>query len=445
MAAQVAIVGRPNVGKSTLFNRLAGRRLALVDDRPGVTRDRREQTARWGALDLTLVDTAGLEGAAKSELAAKMLAQTETAVAKAELVLFVIDARAGVTALDRDIAQDLHRLGARVVVVANKAEGRAGSDGVIDAFALGLGEPIAVSAAHGEGMVELYQAMVDALGIGPETAPAPAEAPLRLAIVGRPNTGKSTLLNSLIGEERMITGPDPGVTRDAIAVDWRYHDRAIRLVDTAGIRKRPRVVERLEQISVADSLRAIRAAEVAILVIDAVQGLERQDLTVANLVIDEGRALVVAANKWDLVADPTERRRAIEDRLTSGLSQLPGVELCPISAARGAGIDRLMAAVLRVHALWNRRQPTAALNRWLADAVAFHPPPLVRGRRIKLRYLTQVTTRPPTFVLFASVIKGLPDSYQRYLVNEMRRAFALPGIPIRLLLRAGKNPYVKDV
>ena len=447
MPFSVAIVGRPNVGKSTLFNRLVGRRLALVDETPGVTRDRRTGDAHLGDLRFTVIDTAGFEEARGDSLPARMRAQTERAVAEADLALLLIDARAGVIPLDAEFANLLRKSATPVVLVANKCEGRLGAAGVVDAFALGLGEPVAISAEHGEGLADLYDAIAPyAAAAGAEEAPAADEETgvLQLAIVGRPNVGKSTLINRLLGEERLLTGPEPGITRDAIAVAWRTRGRDIRLVDTAGLRRRARVAEKLEKLSVEDTLRAIRFAQVVVLVLDANDMLERQDLTIARLVIDEGRALVIAANKWDLVMDKTAALARLRDRIETSLPQLRGLRPVTISALAGKNLDRLLDAVLAAYELWNRRVPTAALNRWLGDAVEAHPPPLVAGRRLKLRYGAQIKTRPPTFALFVSRPEKLPDSYSRYLVNSLRDSFDLPGVPIRLQLRKGKNPYAPE-
>jgi len=447
MPFSVAIVGRPNVGKSTLFNRLVGRRLALVDETPGVTRDRRTGDAHLGDLRFTVIDTAGFEEARGDSLPARMRAQTERAVAEADLALLLIDARAGVIPLDAEFANLLRKSATPVVLVANKCEGRLGAAGVVDAFALGLGEPVAISAEHGEGLADLYDAIAPyAAAAGAEEAPAADEETgvLQLAIVGRPNVGKSTLINRLLGEERLLTGPEPGITRDAIAVAWRYRGRDIRLVDTAGLRRSARVAEKLEKLSVEDTLRAVRFAQVVVLVLDANDMLERQDLTIARLVIDEGRALVIAANKWDLVMDKTAALARLRDRIETSLPQLRGLRPVTISALAGKNLDRLLDAVLAAYELWNRRVPTAALNRWLGDAVEAHPPPLVAGRRLKLRYGAQIKTRPPTFALFVSRPEKLPDSYSRYLVNSLRDSFDLPGVPIRLQLRKGKNPYAPE-
>ncbi len=454
MSLSVAILGRPNVGKSTLFNRLVGHRMALVDDAPGLTRDRREGEARIADLEFRAIDTAGLEEAAPASLAGRMQAQTVRALAAADVALLVIDARAGVTEADRHFADWLRRSGKVVVLVANKTEGRATLPGVGEAYRLGLGDPVPISAEHGEGLAGLYERLApfareslspEALphGTGLDALPQQAEPtkPLLLAIVGRPNVGKSTLVNRLIGEERLLTGPEAGITRDAIGVDWVWRGRAIRLVDTAGMRRRPRVEGRIEQLSVADALRAIRFAETVVLVLDALQPLERQDLTIGRLVAEEGRALVIAATKWDIVADAAATLKRLRERLLISLPQLEGVPVVPVSGLTGRGLDRMMEAVDAADEIWNRRVPTGELNRWLAATQQRHPPPLVAGRRLRLRYMTQVNTRPPSFALFASKPSELPLSYRRYLVNALREAFGLPGTPIRLMLRHGKNPY----
>ena len=447
MGLAVAIVGRPNVGKSTLFNRLCGRRAAIVDAIPGVTRDRREGEAALADLRFRAIDTAGLEDAPPDTLEAAMRDQTARAVADAGVVLFLIDARAGVTPLDRHFADWLRSARDKVILVANKCEGRDGEAGAVEAYELGLGEPVAISAEHGEGMVELYESLRDRVGPaeaneaaagGPEIAP---EQPVALAILGRPNVGKSTLVNRLLGEERMLTGPEPGVTRDAIAVEWRWQGTAVRLVDTAGIRRRPRVTGVLEKAAVADALRAIRFAEVAVLVIDATQPLERQDLALARQVVDEGRALVIAANKWDLVTDRQKARRLIAERLEESLPQARGVAVVALSALGGDGVERLMPAVVAAHAVWNRRLPTGPLNRFLDQLVARHAPPASGGRAVRVRYITQVKARPPSFALFVNRAGALPESWVRYLVNALREEFDLPGVPIRILTRVGRNPF----
>ena len=446
MTATVVIVGRPNVGKSTLFNRLVGRRLALVDDEPGVTRDRREGEARLFDLAFRVIDTAGLEEAFDESLEARMRAQTEAAVAAADLALFLIDARAGVTPLDRHFAGWLRRGATPVLLLANKCEGRAGEAGLAEAYALGLGDPVELSAEHALGLSDLHDAMSQILApeAGVEQAELPEEADeriLQLAIVGRPNVGKSTLVNRLLGEERLLTGPEAGITRDAIAVDWTYKDRTLRLVDTAGLRRRPRVTGKVEQLSVADTLRAVRFAQVVVLVVDAEAPMEKQDLTIAAMVVEEGRALVIAVNKWDLCADRQAVMKALQDRLERSLPQTRGLPVVTISALQGRNLDRLLDAVLAAYDVWNRRIPTAELNRWLEAVTAAHPPPAPQGRRIRLKYITQAKARPPTFAIFCSKPADLPGSYLRYLENALRDDFALPGTPIRLQLRKGRNPY----
>jgi GTP-binding protein len=445
-----AIIGRPNVGKSTLFNRLVGQRLALVDDTPGVTRDRREGAAHLADLAFRVIDTAGLEERADDSLEARMRRQTEQAIADADIALFLIDARVGVTPVDKHFADWLRRGKTPVLLLANKAEGRGGHAGLYEAFELGLGEPIAISAEHGEGLADLHEALAPFVDGVPRAAeppegeaslPGEAEKPLQLAIVGRPNVGKSTLINRLIGEERLLTGPEAGITRDAIAIDWRWRDRRLRIFDTAGMRRRPRVEGKLEKLSVGDTLRAIRFAEVVVLVLDAEQPIEKQDLTIARMVEEEGRALVLAASKWDAVADKPATQRLLGDRVMRSLPQLQGLAAVPVSGKTGQGLDRLMEVVVATHAVWNRRIPTPQLNRWLAAVQEHHPPPLVDGRRLKLRYMTQANIRPPTFALFASKPADLPETYRRYLVNLMRTDFDLPGVPVRMMLRKGKNPY----
>jgi GTP-binding protein len=450
MALTVAIIGRPNTGKSTLFNRLVGHRLALVDDTPGVTRDWREGEARLADLSFHVVDTAGLEEAAPGSLEARMQEQTARALERADVALLLIDARVGITPLDRHFADLLRRGRTPVVLVANKAEGRSGGSGALEAFALGLGEPVAISAEHGEGMAELYAALAPFAVRGEEPVAAARdgedghERPLQLAIIGRPNVGKSTLVNRLLGEERVLTGPEAGITRDAIATLWQWRDRPVRLIDTAGLRRRPKVEGKLEKLSVADTLRAIRFAEVTVLVVDATQGLEKQDLAIAELVESEGRALVLAVNKWDAVEDKSAALRRLRDRLETSLPQLSGLRVVTLSALSGAGVAKLMPAVLETHAVWNRRIATPRLNRWLAHVQERHPPPLVSGRRLKLRYMAQANIRPPTFALFASKPGELPEAYRRYLVNLLREDFDLPGVPIRMMLRKGGNPYAEQ-
>ncbi len=446
MPPLVVIAGRPNVGKSTLFNRLAGRRLALVSDTPGVTRDRKEAEALLRGRQVRLVDTAGLEEAAPETLAGRMRQGAGVATAAADLVVFVVDARAGVTPADRHFAQWLRRQGRSVLLVANKAEGRSARSSVLDAFELGFGEPVAVSAEHGEGISELMSEIADRLPLPQEiSAEVPEEGvrPLKLAIVGRPNAGKSTLLNRLIGEERMLTGPEPGLTRDAVSVMLGDPAGPIELVDTAGLRRKARIEAPLEKLAVGAAIGALKLAEVVVLVVDATEGLHDQDLQIAQLIEREGRACLIALNKWDAVADRSVARRAVTERLEMSLTQLRGVPVVPLSAMTGAGMDRLLPAVRRAHAVWNTRLPTAGLNRWFEQALARHAPPLVSGRRLKLRYITQAKARPPTFVAFGTRAEQLPEDYQRYLVNSLREAFELPGTPIRLQLRGTRNPYAE--
>jgi GTP-binding protein len=448
MSFTIAIVGRPNVGKSTLFNRLVGARRALVDDEPGVTRDRREGEGRLGDLSFKVIDTAGLEEAKRESLSAKMQAQTKAAMAQADAVLFLVDSRAGAMAADRIFADLVRRSGKPAILVANKCEGRAGEAGALESYALGLGEPVAISAEHGEGLTGLYDALRAAL---PEATAKPAskenraaaaeDAPIRLAVVGRPNTGKSTLINRLFGEERMLTGPEAGITRDAIAVDVDWRNRHLRIHDTAGLRRRSRVVGKLEKLSVADALNAIRFAEVVIVLVDAQALFEEQDIRIADLVEREGRAVVIGVNKVDMVEREAGARARLREAADQALPQIKGVPVVALSARTGEGIEALMTAVIEAHAVWNRRVPTAALNRFLAEATAAHPPPAAKGRKLRLDYITQPKTRPPTFVLFSSRARELPETYRRYLINALREAFALPGTPIRLALRAKANPY----
>jgi GTP-binding protein len=448
MRLRLAIVGRPNVGKSTLFNRLAGRAMAIVDDQPGVTRDRRFGTGRLGDLDLHLIDTAGFEDMTDESLQARMQAQTERAIEEADVCLLVIDAREGITPLDRTFAEVLRRRGGPVVLAANKAEGRAGEGGVLDAYSLGLGEPIAISASHGEGLSDLYDALA-AFAVEEAEEPEDGEdearddKPIRIAIVGKPNAGKSTLVNRLIGEERLLTGPEAGITRDAIPVDWSWEGRPIRLVDTAGLRRKAKVQEKLEKLSTQDTIRAITFAEVVLLIMDAQHPLEIQDLQIADLVEREGRALVFVLAKWDLIADPQARLKALQEEVDRALPQLRGAPLVALSAETGRGLDRLMPAVLRVHRDWSVKVKTRDLNDWLKVAVQRHPPPAVNGRRIKPKYMAQTKARPPTFVLIASRAEQLPDSYRRYLINGIRQSFDLPGVPIRLSVKKGANPYAE--
>jgi GTP-binding protein len=444
MTIKLAIVGRPNVGKSTLFNRLAGKKLALVDDTPGVTRDRREAKGRLGDLDFTLIDTAGFEDATDASLEARMRAQTEIAIRDADIILFLIDARAGVLPLDESFAALLRRANKPVVLAANKVEGRAGDVGISEAYALGLGEPIALSAEHGEGMGELYAAIA-----AHEKAPADEDAakaarPINLAIIGRPNAGKSTLVNALIGEDRLLVGPEAGITRDSISIDWQWRGKSYKLVDTAGIRKKAKVQGKLERMSVGDSLHALKFAEVCVLVMDANEAFEKQDLSIADLIVREGRALVFCLAKWDTIADPRAHFEELKLVARESLPQARGAPLVTVAAQAGVGLDRLMKAVEEAHEDWTARVKTKDLNEWLYDTIARHPPPAVGGKRIKPRYLTQIKARPPTFVLIASRADEMPESYKRYLVNGMRDAFGLHASPIRLIVKAGKNPFVDE-
>ena len=447
MSFTVAIVGRPNVGKSTLFNRLVGRRVALVDDQPGVTRDRREGEARLGDLDFTVIDTAGFEQAGAETLPGRMRAQTETAIAQADAVFFVMDARAGVLPDDRAFASLVRKSGKPAVLVVNKMEGRAGESGRLEAYSLGLGEPIPLSAEHNEGLPDLYDALREAL---PEkTAEAiervddDGEHPIRVAIVGRPNAGKSTLINRLIGEERLLTSPEAGTTRDSIAVDLEWHGHQFRLHDTAGLRRRSRIDEKIEKLSVGETLNAVRFAEVVVVLLDVDNAFEEQDQKIADLIESEGRAVVIGVNKWDLKDRNPGDITKLREKAREKLMQLPDVPLVAVSALTGEGLDRLMQAIIDAHAVWNRRIPTSALNRWFEDATSAHPPPAVSGRRLRLNYITQVTSRPPTFVVFCTRADAVPDAYKRYLVNSLRDTFELPGTPIRLTLREKANPFEK--
>ena len=479
MALKVAIIGRPNVGKSTLFNRLTGTKHALVDDTPGVTRDRREGDGRIADLTFRIVDTAGLEDAQDDSLEGRMRRQTEAAVQQADLVLMMIDARAGVTPLDAHFADWLRRVKVPVTVLANKCEGRGGLAGLGEAYGLGLGEPVPISAEHGEGMGELYDIIRARIEADPvlaaelaaqydEEEPFPEEVeegvelddadleedailkdtgpkgPLKLAIVGRPNVGKSTLVNRLLGEDRLLTGPEAGITRDAIEVPWTYKGREIHLIDTAGLRRKARVVEKLERMSTTDSMRAVRFAQVVMLVLDGEQMLEKQDLAIARTVLEQGRALIIAVNKWDAVADKNAAGQRLRDRLDTSLTQVRGVPWIAVSALRGTNLDKLLDAVFDIYDVWNTRIPTSRLNRWLERMVEQHPPPLSKGRRLRLRYMTQVKARPPTFAAFVSQADELPESYVRYLIGGLRDEFGLAGVPIRVNLRKRRNPYVDD-
>jgi GTPase len=450
MSFAIAIIGRPNVGKSTLFNRLVGQKLALVDDQPGVTRDRREGEARLGDLTFTIIDTAGLDEGVKGSLTARMQEQTETAIKSADALMFLIDARAGLTPADRAFADFARRANKPVLLLANKSEGKHGEAGAMEAYALGLGEPIQVSAEHGEGLGELYDALRALMPEPAEEEPAQddgegdeedTQKPIRVAIVGRPNAGKSTLINRLLGEERLLTSPEAGTTRDAIAVEIAWQGRGFRVFDTAGLRRRSRIEEKLEKLSVADALRAVRFAEVVVLMIDAERRFEEQDLRIADLIEREGRALVIAVNKWDLMDGKGGQIAALRTDADHWLPQVASVPVVAVSGLMGDGIDRLMRAIEQAYAVWNKRVPTAALNRWFEQATSANPPPAVSGRRLKLNYITQTKARPPSFVLLCSRADAVPDSYLRYLVNSLRAAFELPGTPVRITLREKQNPF----
>ncbi|MBT3703935.1 MAG: ribosome biogenesis GTPase Der [Alphaproteobacteria bacterium] len=461
MTATVAIIGRPNVGKSTLFNRLVGRRLALVDDTPGVTRDRREGEGRISDMEFRLIDTAGLEVGPEDSLQDRMWSQTKAALQEADVGLMMIDARTGLTTADEHFAEILRRADTPVILVANKCEGRQGQSGMLESYSLGLGDPIALSAEHGEGIGELYDALLPYVGRADEedefaelevaaglaldeegqTEEEDVGGPIQMAIVGRPNVGKSTLINRLLGEERLITGPEAGLTRDSISVEWEWGGQRIKLVDTAGLRKKARVQEKLERMSTADTTRSIRYAQIVVLVIDGQAPMEKQDLTIAAMVINEGRSLVIAVNKWDVVENRKDTMQSLYERLEKSLPQVRGVPVVPFSALTGSRMNTLMPAVIGAYDTWNRRISTGKLNRWLSIVTEAHPPPAARGRRVRLRYATQAKTRPPTFVVFASVPEALPESYTRYLVNDIRKVFDLPGTPIRLMLRTSENPY----
>jgi GTP-binding protein len=456
MLPTVAIVGRPNVGKSTLFNRLVGKKLALVDDQPGVTRDRREGQAHLLGLDFTIIDTAGYEDEDPQSLPGRMRLQTQAAVENCDVALFLVDARAGVTPLDEEIARWLREGDAPVVLVANKAEGKASEGGVMEAFGLGLGEPIPFSAEHGQGLADLFQALLPHLEREDEEG-ADAEddseadiesAPLKLAIVGRPNAGKSTLINMLLGENRLLTGPEAGITRDSIAVDWSWTsregvERPVRLIDTAGMRKRAKVQDKLEKLAVSDGLNAVNFAEVVVLLLDATRGLEAQDLRIADKVLEEGRALVIALNKWDTVENGSALYQGIKQALSDGLAQVRGVPIMTVSAATGKGLDDLIHVAFETRTAWSQRISTGILNRWFERALEANPPPAPGGKRIKLRYITQNKTRPPTFVLFGTRLDELPESYRRYLVNGIRKELGFGAVPVRLTLRSAKNPFGK--
>jgi GTP-binding protein len=438
----VAIIGRPNVGKSTLFNRLVGKKLALVDDSPGVTRDRREGEASLLGLDFRVIDTAGYEDEDPATLPGRMRAQTVAAVRDADAALFLIDARAGVTPLDEEIGRWLRSETTPVILAANKAEGRAGESGILEAYALGLGDPVPISAEHGEGVVDLFEHLQPYIERDEAEGEADdAEGPLKLAIVGRPNAGKSTLINRILDQERLITGPEAGITRDSIAIDWEWQGKPVRLIDTAGMRKKAKVDDKLEKLSVADARRAVDFAEVVVLLLDGTRGLEAQDLRIADNVLKEGRALVIAINKWDAAESQSALFNGIKAALEEGLSQARGVPLLTVSGKTGKGVDTLLGAAFEVREIWSKRVSTGQLNRWFEEAVEKNPPPAPKGQRIKLRYITQVGTRPPTFVLFGTRVDQLPDSYLRYLINGLRKELGFGSVPIRLSARASKNPF----
>ena len=458
---QIIIIGRPNVGKSTLFNRLIGKKLALVDDQPGVTRDRRFGEAHLLGLDFTIVDTAGWEDQDPASLPGRMRMQTEVSLQGADLALFVIDSRAGVTPLDQEIARWLHGSTVPVVLVANKAEGKAGDYGLYESFALGFGDPVALSAEHGEGLGDLFEALLpyfegekherfDEAVVDDQGDEDDPSRPLKLAIVGRPNAGKSTLINAMLGEDRLLTGPEAGITRDSIAVDWQWIDpktgdhRAVRLIDTAGMRKKARIVEKLEKMAVADARHAVDFAEVVVLLLDATLGLEHQDLKIASMALEEGRALIIAINKWDVAEGPSALFNGIRTALDEGLAQVKGVPVLTVSARTGKGLDALIAAAFELRVAWSKRVSTGLLNRWFDDALSANPPPAPGGKRIKMRYITQAKTRPPGFIVFGTRLDLLPESYRRYLINGIRRELGFAAVPIRLTLRSAANPFSKD-
>ena len=443
MSFTVVIAGRPNVGKSTLFNRLTGKQHALVDDQPGVTRDRREGAASLGGMEFTIIDTAGLEDAAEGSLAARMSAQTVNAIDDADVTLLVVDGRAGITPIDKHFAMLVRKKKGKVILVVNKAEGGKASNTIAESYSLGFGEPVSISAAHGEGLSDLYDALAPFAKEEAEEAPVEdINTIMQIAIVGRPNVGKSTLVNKLLGEDRVLTGPEAGITRDAIAVDFEFEGRAIKLVDTAGMRRKSNVTVKVEKLAVADSLRAIQYAHVVILVIDAQAPMEKQENNIASLVEQEGRAMIVAINKWDTVKDKPAYLKAINEILEKTLPQLKGVEVVPISAETGFQVSKMLKTCFKVYELWNKQIGTGALNRWLESALEIHAPPLISGRRVKIRYMIQKCARPPSFILFCNT-SDVPDSYIRYLVNSMRESFKLPSVPIRVKIKKNKNPYTE--
>ena len=444
----VAIIGRPNVGKSTLFNRLVGKRLALVDDQPGVTRDRREGEAHLLGLDFRVIDTAGYEDEDAQSLPGRMRQQTEAAVAEADVALFLIDARAGLTPLDEEIARWLRASDTPIILGANKAEGRAGESGILESLSLGMGDPVQLSAEHGDGVADLFEALLPHIERVQAELDAAEEAeagdpPLKLAIVGRPNAGKSTLINRMLGQNRLLTGPEAGITRDSIAIDWEWEGRPVRLIDTAGMRKRAKVQDKLEKLAVSDGLNAVNFAEVVVLLLDATRGLEAQDLRIADKVLEEGRALVIALNKWDTVENGSALYQGIKQALSDGLAQVRGVPIMTVSAATGKGLDDLIHVAFETRTAWSQRISTGILNRWFERALEANPPPAPGGKRIKLRYITQNKTRPPTFVLFGTRLDELPESYRRYLVNGIRKELGFGAVPVRLTLRSAKNPFGK--
>ena len=461
----VAIIGRPNVGKSTLFNRLIGRRHALVDDTPGVTRDRRQGEAKISDLQFTIFDTAGLESNDKAFLTKRMRDQTEVAVQEADIVILMVDAKMGITPDDMELCRWLRRKKNDIILVANKCESNASESGILEAFNLGLGEPVVISAEHGLGMANLYAALrvqEQKLIEKDKTLPSHAEIQhdiskvstdldnfpvekdrevLRLAIVGRPNVGKSTLINALLGQNRVLTGPEAGITRDSIQIEWQWKKKTLHLFDTAGLRRKSRVANKLERASGNDTWRAVRFAHVVVLVVDASMMLERQDLNIARLVIEEGRSLLIAVNKWDLIRNKNKAVKELQRRVKTSLPQVKDISYVPISALEKTNLDMMIEKCFVVYDVWNQRVPTAKLNRWFEAIVQRHPPPLVQGRRLKLRYITQIKTRPPSFACFCNQPDQVPESYKRYVINELRKQFTLPGVPIRLLMKTSKNPY----